>query len=83
MGWMTSNHMSKVGSIAMGLLSFPIMMLYIALLIYLTIKTETVPIVSPDFGMSTSTTDATEVERGSELHHIQNVHEIEIDIART
>ncbi|XP_059624112.1 metal transporter Nramp7.2-like [Cornus florida] len=77
-GWMTNNQRSKAASILIGVLVFPIMMLYVAMLAYLTLKTETPATGSPNLEMNSARTDEIGVERESELSSIRSTHEIEV-----
>ncbi|KAK9285870.1 hypothetical protein L1049_025071 [Liquidambar formosana] len=56
MGWMTSSQMPKFASILAGVVFFPMMMLYAALLTYLTLKTETSATGSPHLVTNNITT---------------------------
>ncbi|XP_043707957.1 metal transporter Nramp5-like isoform X2 [Telopea speciosissima] len=60
MDWMMSNQMSKLGSFFTGILIFPIMMVYMAMLAYLTLKRETAPAESPRWAAYTDGTNETE-----------------------
>ncbi|GFY94092.1 natural resistance-associated macrophage protein 1 [Actinidia rufa] len=76
MGRITSNQQSKAASIVAGVFVFPIMILYLALLIYLTLKKETPAIASPDVLMSSVRFSESEFERSDDT---QRAREVEVD----
>lgn len=74
----TENHNSKASSIVAGVFIFPIMILYVSLLFYLTMKKETpVTIGSSTLVMNPVRSSASEMERMSE--GIPKVYEMEGD----
>jgi NRAMP (natural resistance-associated macrophage protein)-like metal ion transporter len=74
----TKNHSSKASSIVAGVFLFPIMILYVSLLFYLTLKKETpVTIGYPTLVMNPVRSSASEMERRSE--GIPKVYEMEGD----
>ncbi|GMY12073.1 metal transporter Nramp5-like isoform X2 [Fagus crenata] len=78
-GWMTSNKMSKTGSILTGVVVFPAMMLYVSLLTYLTLKREKPAASSPNLVMSTIRTGGNRMEMGSDLSRDERIIDIEVD----
>ncbi|KAK9285668.1 hypothetical protein L1049_024867 [Liquidambar formosana] len=86
MGWMTSNQMPKFASILAGVVFFPMMMLYVALLTYLTLKTEASATGSPHLETNNITTtnsirtDGTGFGRESSPSGNQRSQEIEVDV---
>ncbi|KAK9284389.1 hypothetical protein L1049_023560 [Liquidambar formosana] len=86
MGWMTSKQMPKFASILAGVVFFPMMMLYVALLTYLTLKTETSARGSPHLVTNNITTtnsirtDGTGFGRESSPSGNQISQEIEVDV---
>ncbi|XP_042507009.1 metal transporter Nramp5-like [Macadamia integrifolia] len=76
MGWMTSKQMNNVGSFFTGVLIFPIMMAYMALLAYLTLRRETAPAESPRWATYTVGTNEIEIQSGSSP---KMVEEVEVD----
>ncbi|RVX23367.1 Metal transporter Nramp5 [Vitis vinifera] len=84
-GWMTNNDIPKTGSILAGVVIFPVMMLYAAMLVYLTTKRESSDSSTRGPQQSTNntpTTDTTGLEGGTNFSSTQRAHEIEVvDIA--
>ncbi|XP_057500821.1 metal transporter Nramp7.2-like [Actinidia eriantha] len=76
MGRITSNQQSKAASIVAGVFVFPIMILYLALLIYLTLKKEIPAIASPDVPTSSVRSSESEFERSDGT---QRAREVEVD----
>ncbi|XP_027178535.1 metal transporter Nramp5-like isoform X1 [Coffea eugenioides] len=79
LGWITNKKMPKAASILSGLLIFPLITLYIALLAYLILKPETASQGSTDFDTDSNHHDEAEVEPRAEFNHTQRTGEIEID----
>ncbi|XP_052188688.1 metal transporter Nramp1-like isoform X2 [Diospyros lotus] len=76
MGWMASNQIPKAASVLVGVLLCPIMLLYVALLTYLTVKKQT-PVSSSDLAMNSVRTSESSSERGSDGIH--KAQETEVD----
>ncbi|KAK1321756.1 Metal transporter Nramp1 [Acorus calamus] len=62
-GWFTRGRLSKVGSILTAVVLFPTMMLYMAMVVYLTLRSET-PSSSPDTMVSDQIPSETKVDNG-------------------
>ena len=71
--------MPKAASILSGLLIFPLITLYIALLAYLILKPETASQGSSDYDADSNHHDEAESEPRAEFNHTQRTGEIEID----
>ncbi|KAJ9670278.1 hypothetical protein PVL29_026680 [Vitis rotundifolia] len=84
-GWVTNYDTPKTGSILAGVVIFPVMILYAAMLFYLTIKRESSDSStrgSEQLTNNTPTTDTTGLEGGTKFSSTQRAHEIEVvDIA--
>lgn len=80
-GWITSNQSQRSGSILTGVVGFPIMILYVSLLAYLTLKTEKPDASSHNLAISATTTigGSPRNEKGSGLSSSQRTNEIEVD----
>ena len=76
---MTSNKMSKTGSILTGVVVFPAMTLYVSLLTYLTLKREKPAASSPNLVMCTIRTGGNRMEMGSDLSRDERIIDIEVD----
>ncbi|XP_010265996.1 PREDICTED: metal transporter Nramp5-like [Nelumbo nucifera] len=76
LNWMSSNRLPKVASIFTGVMVFPVMFLYMGMLIYLTLKRET---EQTHTAMSTSTGSGSVNEAGAERGSSQfsNLHQLQ------
>ncbi|KAA8546683.1 hypothetical protein F0562_003086 [Nyssa sinensis] len=74
-GWTMTNQRPKAASILIGLAILPIMMIYVAMLTYLTFKTET-PV---NLEMNSVRTDETGSEKESDFSSIHRAHEIDVE----
>ncbi|KAI5669733.1 hypothetical protein M9H77_19586 [Catharanthus roseus] len=80
-GWITTTKMPRSASIILGLLLFPTMTLYLAMLAYLTLKPETpLQVVSTDSGTDNSENNEPGTRgRTAEVSSNQSGDEIEMD----
>ncbi|KAL3524983.1 hypothetical protein ACH5RR_013355 [Cinchona calisaya] len=79
LGWITNKKMPKAARILSGLLIVPLIALYIALLVYLTLKPETHSHRSTDFDTDSNEHNEAQIEQRTEFSNIQRTSEIEIE----
>ncbi|KAG6701004.1 hypothetical protein I3842_08G142200 [Carya illinoinensis] len=78
-GRITGNKMTKTGSILTGVIALPIMVIYVSLLTYMTLKRENSATSSHNLGISPISTDGTGAEKGLESSSNQRTDDIETD----
>lgn len=78
-GWITTTKKPQAASIILGLLFFPVTMLYLATLAYLTLKPETPVKDSTDSGTEISENNHSETQERTGFSNIPSREEIEMD----